>query len=86
MHPHLADPHFRDRIVEQAAVNLVLLAFLAELSFTLARHRIRSTRNPLAVVAEDIGYESEAGFGRAFRRRFGTAPGADRKEQADSAV
>ena len=32
-----------------------------------------------ACLLEVVGYESDAAFSRAYRRRFGTAPGADRK-------
>jgi AraC family transcriptional regulator, activator of mtrCDE len=70
----------------QAAVDMAPVAFLSELRFTLARHRIRTTKTPVAVIAEDIGYESEAAFSRAYRRRFGSAPGADRKGRANWAL
>jgi AraC-like DNA-binding protein len=33
----------------------------------------------MAVIAECVGYESETAFIRAYYRRFGIAPGADRK-------
>jgi AraC family transcriptional activator of mtrCDE len=63
----------------QAAVDMAPLAFLLELRFNLARHRVRTTKAPVAVIAEGVGYQSESAFSRAYRRRFGTAPGADRK-------
>jgi AraC family transcriptional regulator, activator of mtrCDE len=65
----------------QAAVKMAPLAFLSELRFTLARHRILATNTPLAVIAENVGYQSEAAFSRAYHRRFGIAPGADRKRE-----
>jgi AraC family transcriptional activator of mtrCDE len=58
----------------RTAANTAPLAFL-----TLARHRILATRTPLAVIAEEVGYQSETAFSRAYQRRFGVAPGADRK-------
>ena len=61
------------------AVSMAPLAFLSELRLTMARRRILATNTPLAVIAEDIGYQSEAAFSRAYHRRFGVAPGADRK-------
>jgi AraC family transcriptional activator of mtrCDE len=70
----------------QAAVDRAPLAFLSDLRFTLARHRIRTTKAPLAMIAGDIGYESEAAFSRAYRRKFGHAPGADRKSSATWAL
>ena len=32
----------------------------------------------LVVIAEDVGYQSESAFSRAYHRRFGVTPGADR--------
>ena len=63
----------------RTAVNLPPLAFLSELRLNLARHRILATNSPLAVIAEDVGYQSETAFNRAYHRRFGIAPGGDRK-------
>jgi AraC family transcriptional regulator, activator of mtrCDE len=63
----------------QRTVKMAPLAFLAELRFTVARHRILATSMPLVVIAEEVGYQSEATFSRAYRRRFGHPPGADRK-------
>lgn len=63
----------------RTAVDMAPLAFLSELRFTLARHRVRATHMPLAVIGEGVGYESETAFNRAYHRRFGIAPGADRK-------
>ncbi|MCW5568651.1 MAG: AraC family transcriptional regulator [Dokdonella sp.] len=36
---------------------------------------------PLAVLARRLGYESEAAFGRAFKRFIGVSPGAVRRER-----
>ena len=67
----------------RSAVNMAPLAFLAELRLTLAKHRILASRAPLAEIAEEVGYQSETAFSRAYQRRFGNAPGADRKSRAD---
>ncbi len=40
-----------------------------------ARTRLRDTMTPLADIARDLGYRSEASFGRAFKRVTGTSPG-----------
>jgi len=60
------------------------LAFLSELRFTLARNRVRTSQKPVAIIAESVGYESETAFSRAYHRRFGVAPGADRKDGVDA--
>ena len=70
----------------QRAVNAAPLAFLAELRLTLARHRILATAAPLAVIAEAVGYQSETAFNRAYHRRFGVAPGADRKGEVGGSL
>ena len=62
----------------QAAVNMAPVTFLAELRLTLARGRIRASRTPLAVIAEDVGYQSETAFSRAYHRQFGVPPSGDR--------
>jgi AraC family transcriptional activator of mtrCDE len=66
------------------AVRTAPLAFLAELRLSLARHRMLATSTPLAVIAEEVGYQSETAFSRAYRRRFGVAPGADRRGEIGS--
>jgi AraC family transcriptional activator of mtrCDE len=66
----------------QKAVDVAPLAFLSELRFSVARHRILATSTPLAVIAEEVGYQSETAFSRAYHLRFGIAPGADRRSGA----
>jgi AraC-like DNA-binding protein len=39
---------------------------------------------PLARIAEDVGYESEAAFNRAFKRHYGLPPAAWRKQASAS--
>jgi AraC family transcriptional regulator, alkane utilization regulator len=46
----------------------------------LACERLRSSRDPLARVAEAVGYESEAALSRAFKREMGVSPGAWRTD------
>jgi AraC-like DNA-binding protein len=41
--------------------------------------RLRDTDEPLATVAEGLGYRSEAAFGRSFKRIIGTSPARFRK-------
>ena len=62
----------------QATVNMAPAAFLAQLRLTIARGRIQASRASLAVIAEDVGYQSETAFNRAYHRQFGVAPSQDR--------
>jgi AraC family transcriptional activator of mtrCDE len=59
------------------------LEFLTELRLELARRKLRTTRLVLADVAAEAGYQSESSFSRAFKRRFGHAPGALRAGRPD---
>ena len=44
-----------------------------------AAARLRETAQPVDEIAFAVGYETASAFGRAFRRRFGTAPSAYRR-------
>jgi len=59
-----------DRIAKVAP-----LAFLTELRLAFARRRLATTGDPIAQIAADVGYQSEAALSRAFHRRFGVRPG-----------
>lgn len=54
-------------------------AFLTEVRLGIARMRIRHSSEPLARIAGEVGYQSEAALSRAFQRRFNTRPGAMRR-------
>jgi AraC-like DNA-binding protein len=54
------------------------VAFLTELRLELARRKLSATALPIAAIADEVGYNSESAFSRAFRRRFGMRPGETR--------
>jgi AraC-like DNA-binding protein len=58
---------------------LAPMAYLTDWRMTLARLRLSETGDALGVIAEDLGYRSEAAFCRAFRRVFGQSPGRMRR-------
>lgn len=58
------------------------MRYVARWRLQLASHRLRTTEDGLAAIARDVGYESEAAFGRAFKRHVGSSPGAWRARQA----
>ncbi len=56
------------------------MRYLARWRIQLAAHQMRNNDTPLVRIAEEVGYESEAAFNRAFKRHFGIPPAAWRKE------
>jgi AraC-like DNA-binding protein len=59
--------------------------YLARWRIQLAAHRLRNSDTPLVRIAEEVGYESEAAFNRAFKRQFGVPPATWRKNVAPAA-
>jgi AraC-like DNA-binding protein len=55
------------------------MQYLAQWRLQLAAQELRNTDRPLVAIAEDVGYESEAAFNRAFKREFGAPPATWRK-------
>jgi len=41
---------------------------------------LRETSTPVGLVADNVGYTSEAAFSRAFRNRYGTPPAQWRRK------
>jgi len=52
----------------------------------LAADRLRGSKDGIANIAADVGYESEAAFNRAFKRVTGVTPGKWREEGAGAAA
>ncbi len=48
----------------------------------LAAQRLREGHGSVAQIAFAVGYESEAAFSRAFKRKFGASPGGWRRQSA----
>ncbi|WBY02024.1 AraC family transcriptional regulator [Ramlibacter tataouinensis] len=59
------------------------MAYLARWRMALAANLLRGSSLSLARVAEEVGYETDAAFSRAFRREFGVPPAAWRKQQIE---
>ena len=57
------------------------MQYLARWRMQIAAHELLTGSKPLTAVAEQIGYESEAAFSRAFRREFGMPPAGWRKSK-----
>ncbi len=60
--------------------------YLAAWRIQLAAERLRATSENVLQVAASVGYDSEAAFGRAFKRLTGISPGRWREERGERAV
>ncbi len=56
------------------------MAYLARWRLKLAAELLQSTEDSVAQVAVSVGYESEAGFNRAFKREFNSPPAQFRRK------
>jgi transcriptional regulator GlxA family with amidase domain len=54
--------------------------YLARWRLQVAANLLRTTSQPLKGIAQRTGYESEAAFGRAFKRHFGVPPAGWRRQ------
>jgi AraC-like DNA-binding protein len=61
------------------------MRYLARWRIQVAAHQLRNSDAPLARIAEQVGYESEAAFNRAFKRSFGVPPATWRRKGSDPA-
>lgn len=64
------------------------MQYLAQWRMQVAANLLRQSHAPVASIALDVGYESEAAFARAFKRQTGLPPAAWRRKNtsADSAA
>lgn len=56
------------------------LAYLTNWRMATAARLLRRSQTPLSAIAQHTGYTSEFAFAKAFKRHFGSAPGAYRKQ------
>jgi AraC-like DNA-binding protein len=55
-------------------------AYLAHVRLDAATEMLRGTSLPVTLIAENVGYMSEAAFSRAFKQRYGTPPARWRQD------
>ncbi|WP_136066913.1 AraC family transcriptional regulator [Modicisalibacter radicis] len=70
---------FAERFTE--LVGVPPMRYLAQLRMQGAARRLRESLMPISRIALEAGYDSEAAFGKAFKRAFGAPPAAWRREQ-----
>lgn len=92
IHRRLSEPWTVDDLAREARISRSAYAdrftrllgeppmrYLARWRLQVAAQRLSSSHAPIARIAYEVGYESEAAFTRAFRRQFGAPPAAWRK-------
>jgi transcriptional regulator GlxA family with amidase domain len=62
-------------------IGVAPIHYLADWRLQVAGQKLRDFSDPLARIAEQVGYESEAAFSRAFKKKFGAAPAAWRRAE-----
>jgi len=58
--------------------------YLTDWRMQVARARLLDSADPVSVIADDLGYRSEAAFCRAFRRSFNASPGSVRRSASSA--
>lgn len=94
LHAHAVHPWTVDELARKVGLSRSALAqrfsdllgqppmqYLARWRMQIAARELLSGTKSLAAIAEQIGYESEAAFSRAFRREFGMPPAGWRKNK-----
>ncbi|REE23847.1 AraC-like DNA-binding protein [Paraburkholderia sp. BL27I4N3] len=62
------------------------MQYLAHWRLQIAAQELRVGTKSLAAVADQVGYESEAAFNRAFKREFGMPPAGWRRSRGETAA
>lgn len=70
----------------QQMVGSAPMQYLTQWRMLLAANLLCRSNAPLARIAEDVGYQTDTAFSRAFRREYGAPPAAWRKRQAAGRV
>jgi AraC-like DNA-binding protein len=65
-----------------ALVGSTPMQYLTQWRMLLAANLLCGSNAPLARIAEDVGYQTDTAFSRAFRREYGAPPAAWRRTQA----
>jgi AraC-like DNA-binding protein len=58
------------------------IQYLTQWRMLLASNLLSGSNAPLASIAQDVGYQTDTAFSRAFRREFGTPPAAWRRARS----
>jgi AraC-like DNA-binding protein len=97
MHAQPAHPWTVDSLAREVGTSRSVLAerfthfvgqspmqYLGRWRMALATNRLRRSSLSVARIAEEVGYETDAAFSRAFRREFGVPPATWRRQNGSS--
>jgi AraC-like DNA-binding protein len=95
MHKRPSHPWTLDELARTAGTSRSVLAerfqllvgnspiqYLTQWRMLLAANMLSRSNTPLSRVAQDVGYQTDTAFSRAFRREFGAPPAAWRRSQS----
>jgi len=67
-------------------MSLSPMAYITQWRMELSRQRLLETNEPLVLIAEEAGYQSEAAFSRVFKKTFAIAPATYRRANRQEAM
>ena len=62
-------------------MSMTPLAYITQWRMQIARQRLLDSNHPIIDIAEAVGYQSEAAFGRVFKKFFKIGPATYRRQQ-----
>jgi AraC-like DNA-binding protein len=68
----------------QQLVGVSPMQYLTQWRMLLAANLLRSSNSSLMRIAEEVGYQTDTAFSRAFRREYGAPPAAWRRSQVET--
>lgn len=70
----------------QACVGTAPMQYLTQWRMVMAANLLRRGSTPLSRVAEEVGYQNDTSFSRAFRREYGQPPAAWRRSLGQAEI
>ena len=67
-------------------LSMTPLGYITQWRMQIARQRLIETSSAIIDIAEEVGYQSEAAFGRVFKKHFGIAPVGYRRSKQKTAL
>ena len=65
----------------KSTLSMTPMGYVTHWRMLLAKEKLVDSDQPIIDIAESVGYQSEAAFGRVFKRKFNSGPAGYRKQQ-----